>query len=114
MYRRYQFRLPVPVTEDRGDAEGQLLGFAKNISAGGLFISAKDPPAVGSVFKLKFKLPGGETTVACQGEVVWRRERDPYSAYDSGMGVRFVNLDYRFQAVIDSFVREKGGRNAAK
>jgi uncharacterized protein (TIGR02266 family) len=107
MHRRFSLRLPIPITENRSDLEGRLIGFAKNISAGGLFVQTREPLGMGSKVSITFSLPSGEMKVNCRAEVVWRRARDPYSAYEAGMGLKFLDLDYQTQTLIDSFVREQ-------
>ncbi|GAB4295834.1 MAG: hypothetical protein Kow0090_10870 [Myxococcota bacterium] len=106
MFRRFVFKLPVPVLDDGGDSDGALIGYAKNISAGGVFVKTTSPSSPGRVIKMRLDVPGSGISVRCTGEVVWNRQKDPYSPYDSGMGIKFLDLDEKLKAAIDNYVRE--------
>lgn len=104
IHRRFSFKLPVPVIND--NAEGELIGYAKNISAGGVFIKTTTPSKPGETVKMKLTVPGSNISVHCVGKVVWHRFKDPYTPYDSGMGLIFIDLDEKLRAALDNYVRE--------
>ena len=86
--RRYRRRTVRVLVEYVSDA-GLCVDPATTLGAGGLFIETDSPLFEHSVLKMRFRLPGGETTHEIEGRVVWRRHpRDPGS-YSPGMGIEF-------------------------
>lgn len=64
--------------------ELQLFSPVKTLGMGGLFISAPNPPAVGTKLRLAFEVPGGSV---CAEAVV--RDIIP----GEGLGVEFIRMD---------------------
>jgi uncharacterized protein (TIGR02266 family) len=88
--RRYRRRTVRVLVEYVSDA-GLCVDPATTLGAGGLFIETDSPLFEHSVLKMRFRLPGGETTHEIEGHVVWRRHpRDPGS-YSPGMGIEFTD-----------------------
>lgn len=74
------------------DAEATF-GLTGNISAGGLFVVAEDPPPLSSMVELEFLLDDASTLVV-EGEVRWvRRNWDKDERRPPGFGVEFTELD---------------------
>jgi hypothetical protein len=71
----------MPVTWYGGDL--QLFSRVKTLGMGGLFISATNPPPVGTKIRLAFDVPGG--TVRAEAVV---RDIIP----DQGLGVEFTGM----------------------
>ena len=72
----------MPVSWYGGDL--QLFSRVKTLGMGGLFISAPDPPPVGTTIRLAFDVPGGN--VRADGVV-----RD--IILGEGLGVEFTRMD---------------------
>ena len=72
----------MPVSWYGGDL--QLFSRVKTLGMGGLFISATDPPPVGTKIRLAFEVPGGN--VRADGVV-----RD--IIFGEGLGVEFTRMD---------------------
>ncbi len=69
-----------------------------NISRGGLALRTTSPPAPGTEFKIRFRLPGGKKEIDGEARVAWTDRR-------LGMGVQFTRLDAADQALVDEFVQ---------
>jgi len=61
------------------------LAFARDVSAGGMFIETRDPPSVGSQIELRFHLDDGRPIIVAIAEV-------KYSVAKLGMGVQFSDM----------------------
>lgn len=70
---------------------------AMDLSAGGLAIRTKNPPARGTIVKVKFALPGSRRELDADGVVCW-------SAPKAGMGVQFTKMKQSDQNLINDFV----------
>ena len=76
-----------------GDNYRNFLGYAANISSGGLFISATVPRRPGDRFQVEIPLPQPlSRDLRCTCEVVWSRAWSEDPAREPGMGVRFLDL----------------------
>ena len=95
-----QHRRASLVTEVRCEALGrEELLLTRDVSAGGLFVSSKEPFPMGSEVALKLKLPTREGLVAARGMVV-------YSLKGMGMGVQFSDLGEDLRGDLQKFVDE--------
>lgn len=75
-----------------------------NISAGGMFLRAADPPPLGTRLQVEVEFPGGERH-GVVGEVVWRVEADPsHPERAPGVGVRFLE-DGLFHAALEQLLQ---------
>lgn len=94
------------VTEGVGST---FLGYAKNISYGGIFISTATPKPIDTLLVISFLIPDSETVISCDATVSWVCEFDPVKRVDPGMGLEFKNLDRESSQEIDRWisVREK-------
>jgi len=72
----------MPVTWYGGDL--QLLSPVKTLGMGGLFISASNPPPVGTKLRLAFEVPGGS---------VWAEAVVRDIIPGEGLGVEFTRMD---------------------
>jgi hypothetical protein len=86
---RHILRQPVAVERVPGsDAPPHLLGYARNVSATGMFLQCPLPPPPGTSMKLRVDVPGeAEIVVVDRAQVVWVREYDSWSKLPAGMGV---------------------------
>ncbi len=101
-------RFPLMVLEVRGDhGKKVFLGYAENISLGGLFLSARKPLRVGERFPVEFILPDNKTTVQCLCEVVWRRSYGKNDLISGGMGIKFVDLNDKVRQIIGDWIHQE-------
>ncbi len=79
-------------------------GFSGNISSGGLFVATHQLLEIGGQMELFFEMPDGHE-VGVVAEIRWRREYNP-AATDQppGMGLRFLNLGYDDQILVDRYI----------
>lgn len=96
------------VLEIRGKHYDKIfVGYAENISSGGLFFSAANPPEVGTTFPVEFVLPDNRTMVRCLCRVVWQHQYDRASRPSVGVGVEFMDLDQSKRMLIDQWIKRK-------
>lgn len=67
------------------------------LGLGGIFIITPEPPAVGTMLKLVFQLPGGEVRAVA---IV----RDARSG--EGMGIEFMGMDYSARARLQQVLKQ--------
>ncbi len=60
----------------------------RNISTGGVFLLAAQPPKPGTFVALEFCLPHSAITISLSGEVIWQQKLSP-----SGFAVKFDELN---------------------
>ncbi|MBI4462245.1 MAG: PilZ domain-containing protein [Acidobacteria bacterium] len=88
------------VTQIRTVVGGRtLVGYSKNISAGGIFIESETLAEKGTELVLRFKLKP-------EGEILEARAVVAYCVADVGMGLRFVELPANLRQQIEVFVSE--------
>jgi len=95
-------RLPVAIGV-RCVADGKLhVTRTQNVSTGGVFIAAQDPPEVGTLVSLSLFSPRDRHPVEVDGTVVWRQ-----TAGDAlGFGVRFFLRDANTANHVEELVAE--------
>ena len=90
--RRSGPRIDVAWTVDYSSDETFLYAYIQNISALGIFITTRHPPAVGTIVTLRFT-PPGEEPLELQGEVTWINPwHENGENINPGFGVRFTQL----------------------
>ena len=90
--RRLSPRYDVTWAVDCTDGETFLFASISNISALGIFITTRNPPAAGTIVTLRFT-PPGEEPLELQGEVTWINPwHDDGENINPGFGVRFTQL----------------------
>ncbi|QDG52988.1 hypothetical protein FIV42_20230 [Persicimonas caeni] len=86
------------------DAEATF-GLSGNISAGGIFVVAEDPPPLGSRVELDFLLENTDTSLVVEGEVRWvRGQWDRQEGHPPGFGVEFDALNPIQREVLDEML----------
>ena len=110
--RRKFLRAPLIVQRVRVTEDSRtFFGYAKNISRGGLFISATRPKEIGRRFSLEIPLPEPfDHTVRCKCEVVWRQPWSTDSTLQPGMGVKFLDLPEEEAESINRWIEESWRR----
>jgi len=92
------------------DVDTFVTRFAPNVTRGGVFISSKQPRAVGDTFRFEIALAGGPTVLSGQGKVTWIREFDPNAPRQPhGMGVQFLALDEEAFPILERLLAAREG-----
>lgn len=100
-------RVRLERTVDLSSDDNFFVGFANDISVGGLFVATSDPPPRGALVELVFTLPDG-TRIEAEGEVRWTREYDDRAPYAfPGVGIQFKRLPPAALTAIGRFVQER-------
>ena len=88
-------------------AQDFVTAYAKKIGGGGLFIQTAKPLALNQEVHLRFTLPGVATPFELRGLVVWANPFASLTAFPTGMGIKFLDLDPQQKTMLDDFVRAK-------
>lgn len=104
--RRLSDRLPVQLRVDYQSAQSFISEYTMNISKGGMFISTRNPLAVGTEIELKFHIPGREVPFTIEGEVAWVTPYDRKSNLIPGMGIRFKKISEEDRRAFESFIEK--------
>ena len=91
-----------------GEVDAFVRGYAVNLSPAGMFIAAREPPAVGTTLQFEVVLADGRPLIRGEGEVVWTTgapvAQQGGAATDSvplcGFGLRFGRLTAASRAVV--------------
>jgi hypothetical protein len=75
------------------------LMLTRDVSVGGMFVTAKNPFPADSEVALSFRLRAGDPPISSQGKVV-------YSVQGMGMGITFVDLSEATRQALQKFVDE--------
>jgi hypothetical protein len=88
------------VTQVRCEALGrEEMLLTRDVSVGGVFVSAKDPFPMGSEIALALQLATGGASIKASGKVV-------YSLKGLGMGIQFAELNEEDHVTLQKFVDE--------
>ena len=89
------------------DGQKVFFGYAKNISATGMFIASVNPKQPGQNYQVEIPLPAPiHKTIQCNCEVIWMRQFEKKCPFEPGMGLKFVDLSSEVAADIDRWVLE--------
>jgi hypothetical protein len=75
------------------------LMLTRDVSVGGMFVTAKDPFPADSEVALSFRLRAGDPPISSRGKVM-------YSVQGMGMGIMFVDLSEATREALQKFVDE--------
>jgi uncharacterized protein (TIGR02266 family) len=105
--KRRNLRIPLIVEKiPCGEGRRTFLGYARNLSRGGLFVSTTNPREPGDQFDLYVTLPPtAGVTLSCRCEVVWKRQLAPGRKLDPGMGLRFLDLSAESADALECWLR---------
>lgn len=91
-HRRHR-RQTVRILVDYRSDQGVHCDYATTLGAGGLFIECEEPVPVGTILKLRFRLPQSEGLHELEGRVTWSREaKKGDRSVAPGVGVQFIDL----------------------
>lgn len=107
--RRDSPRIPMKILVRQVELGGSFEERAGDIGVGGAFFEERTLP-VGRRVELRFRLPGREHEVRCQGEVL-RLSRQPERP---GAHVRFLDLPTDIELAIARFIDDQVLKKAAK
>ena len=109
--RRGYPRLPFLVVEVKGKKYNEVfLGYAQDLSLGGLFLKATNSFKTGERFPIEFVLPDNKTKIQCTGEVVWKTHQHSSDDLAEGVGLRFADLNPKSQEVLDRWIEQRRGK----
>lgn len=91
-------------TLDYPDLDGFVRGYGRNLSAGGLFIPTREPPAVGTLLRFELRLRRGGTILRGEGTVTQK--------LGEGVAVRCSRLDAAGRAVLEKALAYKAAHPA--
>jgi uncharacterized protein (TIGR02266 family) len=83
------------------------VGFAENISAGGVFVATHEPHEIGSEVKLELTLPNLEKPIRTKGTVRWVRPYRESNDGPAGVGLAFVDLPAEEAEAVHAFTQER-------
>jgi uncharacterized protein (TIGR02266 family) len=101
---RAEARHAVELAVDFASDSNFYVGFAENISAGGVFVATYILRPIGSIIDLRIRIAGEEDVVELRGEVRWVREPSSSSDVWPGMGIRFEALSPADEARVRAFL----------
>jgi len=99
---RYKKRIPCEFEDD----QGRHLGMVLNVSQGGLFVSSRVTPKVGSRVVLHFAPDNGPRSTDVAARVVWKCKvhRSAVAIRDSGIGLEVEGDSDRYDALMQHLV----------
>jgi len=113
--RRGNPRLPLLVLEVKGKKYNEVfLGYAQDLSLGGIFIKATNSFKKGERFPIEFVLPDNKTKIQCMGEVVWKTRLDQSNGLTEGIGLRFADLNLQSREALDRWIEQRRGKTNKK
>lgn len=106
MERRNNTRLPIRILVEYESSEDFLIDYTANMSIGGMFIQTAEPLAVGTKFRLRFRIPGKDEPVDTEGEVCWVLRAEEAGPMQPGMGIRFFELNQHDKVAVEKMLSE--------
>jgi len=100
--RRRALRVPVEMYVEESHDHATYFQHSSNLSRGGLFLEKTIPHPVGTRVTLSFTLPGDQTPLKVQAEIVSALEGETRL----GMGLKFVEASTEFSRRIDGFIAQ--------
>lgn len=106
--RRENDRKRVRVAVSMHSDSNFYVGFADNMSQGGLFVATHELLSIGETIDLVFELSGEEELVEVKAEVCWLRAvSDVNNGLLPGFGARFIDLDDEDRARLEKFLENR-------
>jgi len=95
-------------TLDYPDVDAFVSRYGRNLSGRGIFLPAREPPAVGTAVRFEVTLVSGRSLLRGEGVVVGRMPLDPVHPEQlHGMALRFLRLDADSRALLDRVAAHK-------
>jgi uncharacterized protein (TIGR02266 family) len=108
--KRAERRVPVAlrIRLRYSDVDQFISKFAINISRGGMFLSSRNPKAIGTHLQFEMRLADDSPVIEGSGEVRWIREYDrQHPNQPHGMGIKFFELKPESQAVLERIIEHR-------
>jgi uncharacterized protein (TIGR02266 family) len=102
--KRAHKRIEVNAYVDYTGSEVLLYHKVENISLGGMCIQAAAAEPPGTEVDLVINFPDLGNTIELRGQVVWTSAAPPFN-----MGIRFIELDARTSAILESYLEKASG-----
>jgi uncharacterized protein (TIGR02266 family) len=94
----------LPVRFSSGEEFKKL--YIENLSGGGVYIASDKALPSGSIVHIELTLDEEQQTIKVEGKVTWSNPK-PQSKLPAGMGVQFINMDRKTEALIRKLVRSQ-------
>jgi len=102
-------RVRVPLIQRASLTRGEACQdvFLVDLGLAGVFVELQDPPSVGEILEVSFRLPGNALAIAARCEVAWRHAAGtPPAGFPPGAGLRFVALQESDRARVRDYLSE--------
>jgi len=100
-------RLPISIPVDFTLGDASYTGYLLNLSAGGIFLHAKQELKPDTALNLKFSLPGYDSIIVVNGTVKWCTYVTGEENLFGGVGIAFLNLSSENKEVLRQFVHRE-------
>ena len=97
-------RINVELLVDYNAGGNYLFDFCKDLGAGGIFITTKEPQEAGEEIELTFTIPDNKKTVSLKGKVMWS-QKPSSNQTTPGMGIQFIDYDKSARKSLEEFVK---------
>ena len=104
--RRHALRVPVQMFVEESHDHATYFQHSSNLSKGGIFLEKTIPHPVGTRVSLQFTLPGDQTPIKVDAEIVNALGSDERL----GMGLRFIDPGAEVAQRIERFIAEREPR----
>jgi type IV pilus assembly protein PilZ len=103
-YKRIDVRLGLTITSE----SNVFVGFAGNISEGGLFVATQQQVDVGSIVEFEIGLSDGGEPIQATGEICWQRLSAAAEQGDvPGFGARFLEIGDEDRQRLERFLETR-------
>jgi len=104
----------VPASTQAEVAVIERSGDILNISETGLFLQTVSPLPPGTLVRLRFTLPGIDTTLDLEGAVVWGKRVEKGGGIFDGVGIRFRGVTADVERALHAYIEKEGVRCASE
>ena len=104
--QRVETRIPIRVRVEYTSMADFIDDYTSNISLGGMFVHSTKPLAIGTRFRLRFRLPGRNKPIETYAFVRWVADAAQAGEEHCGMGIQFDDLRPSDQRFIEEWLRE--------
>ena len=101
--QRVETRIPIRVRVEYESMADFIDDYTSNISLGGMFVRSSSPLAIGTRFRLRFRLPGRERPIETYAFVRWISDAEENDDH-AGMGIQFDDLRPSDQKFIEAWL----------
>jgi len=107
-YSRAHDRVPIILEVNYKTEMHFLNAKTKNISLGGMFIPTLYPLPEGTELNLRFAIPEESIEFSVDAQIVWSISYEEcQNEFDSGMGIKLINLDKEKSRILESYLTSK-------